>query len=184
MFVDAAKIVAAKLGTYHIFFGHKSERLDTSTTFLFTPLLPCLLFFHACTHKPLRFAVLLRFTMGSIDMQSMMSSLFPDDTSRLLGTIIASLLFVRAVLTWFIKKDDSKQTSKSKVDNTSDVATETSPWEDENEDDTPIDGKLRNVFSVKQKPINTGKGSSSKQASTDRPFESSYYFAHNKHSTG
>ena len=46
------------------------------------------------------------------------------------------------------------------------------------------DGKLRNVFSVKQKPIVHGNGSGRKQASSDRPFESSYYFAHNQHSTG
>jgi len=43
--------------------------------------------------------------------------------------------------------------------------------------------KLRNVFSVKQKPpVSSTRGANS--AGSDRPFESSYYFAHNKHSSG
>jgi hypothetical protein len=46
---------------------------------------------------------------------------------------------------------------------------------------TNEEGALRNVFSVKQRPLVTG-GLSSK-ASTERPFGSSYYYAHNNPSS-
>ena len=40
------------------------------------------------------------------------------------------------------------------------------------------------MFSVKQQPINTGGSNSTNTNKEAKPFESSYYFAHNKHSTG
>jgi hypothetical protein len=45
--------------------------------------------------------------------------------------------------------------------------------------------KLRSVFSVKQRPVKvTGGVDGSSSSSSSRPFESSYYFAHNGQSTG
>ena len=119
-----------------------------------------------------------------------------DDPSRMIiagSLIIGSLSFFGALL-WFRKDGNKKLT-------TNDRGTAVKESKKENNDATAQqlksdnrsagDGKqqqLRNVFSVKQKPINTGTNGSNiskkKASSSDRPFESSYYFAHNKHSTG
>lgn len=118
-----------------------------------------------------------------------MATSFTDEQSRLAGIVIASLLFAAALL-WFRTSGAKRarvaaaaattSSCTAKTDDPSDVG----PARAKGTDDEG-DGKqqLRNVFSVKQKPIVHGSGSSA-QSSSERPFESSYYFAHNKHSTG
>ena len=123
------------------------------------------------------------------------SSWLIEDTRGIAGLVIASLFFVAALL--WLKKGN--KTKNAKIDEDSNdswamAAAKTSRAEAPNGGNEESksqsnakggdDGKLRNVFSVKQKPIATGNGSSSKQTSSEKPFESSYYFAHNKHSTG
>ena len=120
--------------------------------------------------------------MKSIDVGTLLSSLI-DEPSRLIGVVIATLLFAAAVL-WSKKNnaisditvESDTKTPKLKADAPKSI-------NDKASIQPADDGKLRDVFSVKQKPIVTGNGGN-KQASSDRPFESSYYFAHNKHSTG
>jgi len=118
-----------------------------------------------------------------------------EDKRGIAGLVIASIFFGAALL-WSKKDNNAKNT---KIDNDSNdswamAAAKTSKVEAPNGGNEESksqsnakggdDGKLRNVFSVKQKPIATGNGSGSKQTSSEKPFESSYYFAHNKHSTG
>jgi len=109
------------------------------------------------------------------------------------GIVLGSLAFGAALL-WFrsgssIRVNDDRLTIISSL-------TRGTRSEVEEEHDDPIDvGKrdhvnsqpskklLRNVFSVKQKPIVMDDSSSSSPTSA-RPFESSYYFAHNRQSTG
>ncbi|KAL9180344.1 hypothetical protein ACHAXT_008314 [Thalassiosira profunda] len=109
------------------------------------------------------------------------------------GVVVASALFVAAL--WWFKRGSGTGTANNdgKVSaNVNDswveaAAKSADAGASSTEDDGQPkgdDGKLRNVFSVKQKPIVHGNGSGRKQASADRPFESSYYFAHNQHSTG
>jgi len=134
-----------------------------------------------------------------------------------LGLIISSALFCSAII--WLKKDSknikSNKNTARKVGNshnsTAEKAVANAPKvespddvNDGNNGYQPPKSKpninkskggngneLRNVFSVKQKPIATGNGSSSNNkqsksssSSDEKPFESSYYFAHNKHSTG
>ena len=124
---------------------------------------------------------------------------------KIIGLIIASIILFGAALL-LLKNNSSKKgsvndsfsgdtwahaavKSATKNEEVSDnsTGTATKNVEEQNNNIPPTtsgdDGELRNVFSVKQKPINTGKGSGA-TTSSDRPFESSYYFAHNKHSTG
>ena len=125
--------------------------------------------------------------------------------SQIGGIAIATLLFAIALF-WFSSRRKAPSSSAAAATQTtlskksvggdetkaSDGSVTTKHDEDAGNNNS---SKLRNVFSVKQKPINTtGKGGSSHNhnktkgstSSTDnsRPFESSYYFAHNKHSTG
>ncbi|KAL7548148.1 hypothetical protein ACHAWF_011452 [Thalassiosira exigua] len=123
---------------------------------------------------------------------SRIHSLLPE-WSRLLGgkheivgLVTASLLFGAAWI-WLRKRD--QPSADDSGDSWAEAAAKTAVVADGNSrsgDGKRVEApsKLRNVFSVKQKPISTGNGSSGKQKSSDRPFESSYYFAHNKHSTG
>jgi len=98
-----------------------------------------------------------------------------EEPSRLIGVGIASIAFVAACLFWF----------RSKGNNHDSIATTTASSttlgdkgkSDEQIANAPI---LRNVFSVKQKPTIVAETSTT----GGRPFESSYYFAHNRHSTG
>ena len=109
---------------------------------------------------------------------------------EVVGVVVASVLFVAAL--WWFKRGSGTANNDGKVNaNVNDswveaAAKSTDAGASSKGDDgqSKGDGKLRNVFSVKQKPIVHGNGSSRKQASSDRPFESSYYFAHNQHSTG
>ena len=118
-----------------------------------------------------------------------------DDPSRMIiagSLMIGGLSFFGALL-WFSKDGNKKLTTndrgtvvkESKKENNNPTAQQL-----KSVNSSSGDGKqqqLLNVFSVKQKPINTGTNGSNinkKKASSDRPFESSYYFAHNKHSTG
>lgn len=130
-----------------------------------------------------------RISMEPVDTASIISSI-TDDPSRLAGIVIASVLFGAAVL-WLNKKDGFTENAETATAVEADTPKSNKSEEPSAKDDDKYqaaegdDGKqLRNVFSVKQKPIVTGKKGSSKQSSSDRPFESSYYFAHNKHSTG
>ena len=89
--------------------------------------------------------------------------------------IAATIIFVVAIL-WFRRKEEDDATSKIK---------DQSAKQDEVKKTTTSDNRvLRNVFSVKQQPINTGGSNSTDTDKEAKPFESSYYFAHNKHSTG
>ena len=125
--------------------------------------------------------------------------------SQIGGIAIATLLFAIALF-WFSSRRKAPSSSAAAATQTTlskksvggdetkasdgDGSVTTKHDEDAGNNNS---SKLRNVFSVKQKPIDTtGKGGSShnktkgSSSSTDnsRPFESSYYFAHNKHSTG
>ena len=118
------------------------------------------------------------------DSGSILSSSFVDESigGGVVGLVVSSLVFGAALLVWF-KKDDGTTNAKSNSSEAADVVQKSTI------DKTTNEGAkaqpLRNVFSVRQKPIITGSKTSSKQkASDERPFESSYYFAHNKHSTG
>ena len=113
------------------------------------------------------------------------------------GIVLGSLAFGAALL-WFrsgssIRGNDDRLTIISSL-------TRGTRSEVEEEHDDPIDvgnkrdhvnsnqhqpskKLLRDVFSVKQKPIVMDESSSSSPTSA-RPFESSYYFAHNRQSTG
>ena len=102
-------------------------------------------------------------------------------TDYTFGITISTLMFIVAACAfWFSKRakdvkpaieERQKTVAKSKT-------TEIEPVSNSEISAEISDGKkLRNVFSVKQKSLGKSSGS-------DRPFESSYYFAHNKHSTG
>ena len=130
--------------------------------------------------------------------------------SQIGGIAIATLLFAIALFWFSRRKDTQRQDNNTSTRSSSVVATQTTLSKSVGGDETKggdansniittkydegagsDSGKLRNVFSVKQKPINTGNGGSSSNkkkgsssADNSRPFESSYYFAHNKHSTG
>ena len=117
--------------------------------------------------------------------------------SQIGGIAIATLLFAIALF-WFSSRRKAPsssaaatQTTLSKKsvggDETEASDGNVTTKHDEDAGNNSSSSKLRNVFSVKQKPIfgnsrDKTKGSSSTDNS--RPFESSYYFAHNKHSTG
>jgi len=135
--------------------------------------------------------------MESVDTVASLASSLADDPRRLAGLVIASLVLVVALIS--LKKDDDARARRveNEPDDADDVGAEaegkTPKSVDEPEGSSVVegysterkgegDGKLRNVFSVKQRPIVHGSGG--KKSSSDRPFESSYYFAHNKHSTG
>jgi hypothetical protein len=110
------------------------------------------------------------------------------------GIVLGSLAFGAALL-WF----RSGSSIRGNDDRLTIISSLTRGTRSEEEHDDPIDvGKrdhvnsnqhqpskklLRNVFSVKQKPIVMDESSSSSPTSA-RPFESSYYFAHNRQSTG
>lgn len=118
---------------------------------------------------------------------------------ELFGLAIASLLFGAALILWFKKGNDKKkarlekESSETWASAAAKISVKEVPISDAKEgndddgqtkgDDNDGDGKLRNVFSVKQKPIVHASGGE-EAAASDRPFESSYYHAHNKHSTG
>eukprot|EP00984_Skeletonema_dohrnii_P017585 scaffold8055_cov115-Skeletonema_dohrnii-CCMP3373.AAC.2 len=104
-------------------------------------------------------------------------------TEYAIGFAVSTLMFIAACVYWLSKRSrDYKPSEKqqhivepkkeSQVINSSESSSESSSEQ-----------KLRNVFSVKQKPPVSSNGGA-KAAGSDRPFESSYYFAHNKHSTG
>ena len=115
--------------------------------------------------------------------------------SQIGGIAIATLLFAIALF-WFSSRRKAPSSSaaatqttlsKKSVGGDETEASDGNVTTKHDEDAGNNSSKLRNVFSVKQKPIfgnsrDKTKGSSSTDNS--RPFESSYYFAHNKHSTG
>lgn len=95
-----------------------------------------------------------------------------------IGFAVSTLMFIAACVFWLSKRSrDSKPSEEQQqVD---EPKKESQVLSSESKSET----KLRNVFSVKQKPPVSSNGGA-KAAGSDRPFESSYYFAHNKHSTG
>lgn len=87
----------------------------------------------------------------------------------IVGIIVSTLMFIAAAWAIRLKKRPTgggEHSEKMKSEPTND------------------NKKLKNVFSVKQKPPVSANGRPSTKACSDRPFESSYYFAHNKHSGG
>jgi hypothetical protein len=111
---------------------------------------------------------------------------FTEESSGLIGVCIASVAFIAACLFLFRNKGNH--------DNVATTASSTSSGEGTVIGETVAQNQvLHNVFSVKQKKttIVTGNecGASGAEASSTsttcgRPFESSYYFAHNGQSTG
>lgn len=109
----------------------------------------------------------------------------------LTGVVIGSLAF-GAALFWFRSVSSSSSSIGSGLKIISSTARGTTSGEED--DDPNVDGNsnqhqpskmlLRNVFSVKQKPIEVMDDGNNKSPSSVRPFESSYYFAHNRQSTG
>ena len=91
----------------------------------------------------------------------------------IVGIIVSTLMFIAAA--WAIRLKNKRPTGGGEH------IIEKSEKKSEPTDDNK---KLKNVFSVKQKPPVPANGRSSTKACSDRPFESSYYFAHNKHSGG
>ena len=125
-------------------------------------------------------------------LRSIMPSFINVDEPLIAGSIIIGSLSFFGALLWFRKDGNKKKSTtnnrgtalkESKRENTNNDATSQMKSDTRSSDDRKQE-QLRNVFSVKQKPINTGTNGSNRKASSDRPFESSYYFAHNKHSTG
>ena len=97
---------------------------------------------------------------------------------QIVGLITATIIFVGAIL-WFRRKEEDDATSKIKDQSVKEEVTKTTTTTQKSDNKV-----LRNVFSVKQQPINTGGSNSTNTNKEAKPFESSYYFAHNKHSTG
>ena len=91
-------------------------------------------------------------------------------TEYAVGLIVSTFIFV-AWAFWFTKRPGDRKTTQIES-------------EEVIKSEMNSDKKLKNVFSVKQKPLISSNGKHSTKAGNDRPFESSYYFAHNKHSTG
>ena len=90
------------------------------------------------------------------------------------GFIVSTLMFIAACVFW-LRNKRSAEDGENEIEKSEKVI---------NSETKKSDKKLRNVFSVKQKPPVSSNGRSTNKAGSDRPFESSYYFAHNKHSTG
>lgn len=90
----------------------------------------------------------------------------------IVGIIVSTLMFIAAA--WAIRLKNKRPTEGNTEK--SETIKKSEPTNDNK--------KLKNVFSVKQKPPVSANGRSSTKACSDRPFESSYYFAHNKHSGG
>ena len=95
------------------------------------------------------------------------------------GFAVSTLMFIAACVFWLSKrsKDSKPSQEHQSIDEPQKESQVLSSSESKSET------KLRNVFSVKQKPPVSSNGGA-KAVGSDRPFESSYYFAHNKHSTG
>ena len=104
-----------------------------------------------------------------------MESINSIPSYQIVGFITATIIFVGAIL-WFRRKEEDDATSK--------VKDQPAKQEEVTKSTTSDNRVLRNVFSVKQQPINTGGTNSTNTNKEAKPFESSYYFAHNKHSTG
>ncbi len=105
---------------------------------------------------------------------------FMEEPPGLTGVCIASVAFIAACLFLF--------RNKGNLDNvTTDTASSTSSATGTAGKTIAKDQLLRSVFSVKQTPstvTGNGYGASSTSTTGGRPFESSYYFAHNGQSTG
>ena len=112
-------------------------------------------------------------------MESIINSI---PSYQIVGLITATIIFVGAIL-WFRRKEEDDATSKIKDQSAKqeEVKKTTTTSTITQKSDNKV---LRNVFSVKQQPINTGGSNSTNTNKEAKPFESSYYFAHNKHSTG
>ena len=94
----------------------------------------------------------------------------------IVGIIVSTFMFIAAA--WAIRLKNKRPTGggEHNIIEKSETIKKSEPTDDNK--------KLKNVFSVKQKPPVSANGRSSTKACSDRPFESSYYFAHNKHSGG
>lgn len=101
-------------------------------------------------------------------------------TEYAVGFAVSTLMFVAAVCVfWLSKRSRDCNPSEEQQQRVVEPKKESQVINSENNSEK----KLRNVFSVKQKPPVSSNGGA-KAGGTDRPFESSYYFAHNKHSSG
>jgi hypothetical protein len=92
----------------------------------------------------------------------------PDLTSRTVVAVVVTAILL--AVGWVLTSRAAQSNKKA-----ADVIAKSTTNEAINPKDE--EGTLRNVFSVKQKPPILGGGS--KKDSTDRPFGSSYYYAHN-----
>ena len=93
----------------------------------------------------------------------------------IVGIIVSTLMFIAATLAIRLKNKRPNGGGEHNTEKSEKIKSE--PTDDNKK-------KLKNVFSVKQRPPVSANGRSSTKACSDRPFESSYYFAHNKHSGG
>ena len=101
-------------------------------------------------------------------------NLAPKMTEYAIGFAVSTLMFIAAACAFWLSKRWKPSEEQHVI-----VEQEKESLGSENNSEK----KLRNVFSVKQKPPVSSNGAKA-AAGSDRPFESSYYFAHNKHSTG
>jgi len=118
---------------------------------------------------------------------------FADVSSERAAVIAAVLVIIATTLLFFVSK-----TKKDPVGVLDDLLLDTNDiqWDDDRdlkqtvtpdsdssspqkEDNSEEEPKLKNVFDVKQNPPNVGKAQDAK--GVEKPFKSSYYYAHNQH---
>ena len=102
-------------------------------------------------------------------------------TEYAIGFAVSTLMFIAACVYWLSKRSRGSKPSEEPLQNVVEPKKERDVLS--SSESSGGEKKLRNVFSVKQNPPISSNGGT-KAAGSDRPFESSYYFAHNKHSTG
>ncbi|KAK1749178.1 hypothetical protein QTG54_001117 [Skeletonema marinoi] len=100
-------------------------------------------------------------------------------TEYAIGFAVSTLMFITACVYWLSKRSRDYTPSEKQQH----IVEPKKESQVSNSSESNSEQKLRNVFSVKQKPPVSSNGGAN-AAGSDRPFESSYYFAHNKHSTG
>jgi len=100
-------------------------------------------------------------------------------TEYAIGFAVSTLMFIAACVYWLSKRSRDYTPSEKQQP----IVEPKKESQVSNSSESNSEQKLRNVFSVKQKPPVSFNGGAN-AAGSDRPFESSYYFAHNKHSTG
>jgi len=142
----------------------------------------------------------------ALPWRDMSASAFADISSETAAIIGAVLVIVASTLLFFVSKtkqnagsvllddllldtneiqwDDDKDSTQTATPAPKDLIKKeaedncdsSSPQKEDNSEEEP---KLKNVFDVKQNPPNVGKAQDAK--GVEKPFKSSYYYAHNQH---